>query len=1828
MCGIVAYYGNSGTNLTRLLTAMSAIIYRAPDSSGIGFFGDDTESLRIIRSLGPVSHLFETLLDEKAYPDSARELMALWTPEPGKSDLIARQRRLLSLEGFSGETVDALASGETDYPAFDDLLDSSSFSYRRISPGQPGRTEPLPVFTVRSTTDLRELIEHLTIHYDLSSLAIQTLLRSALGQTLEKWGESGRGEHEPAELLTAFDGLFSRTFWEECKLDFNHLECGRFSKSPAVEDTVWRLLGETPVQVPSDYDRDAVRGLLRLLDAALLSRLPNTPGLNARLQEMLETFWPEARRQKHVGLGWRTLYWAEKGVNVYGWAAASALACLQQDDILPELRTSSQKTSSTRTPNLGETDSLCLRYLSSPVLSHGRWALQSPVTLENAHPFMDSSGQRAIALNGQFSGNVEKEAADFLQRVAGYSFRSQNSAEYFALLWGYYAKLLQEEKDRFEAIRLQVDEQLEGYAVGSQDIEYKTYRQIKERAPSDLDEMAFLQAAKRMIRDSELSVAGISLVSPRRLYVAAHNRPVFVVQRPDTNDFMVVSDVNAAMGLFPQSLIREKSLELGTLRRRRLEAVQDLPESADGKEVDAPDEKDFAAEESSILKNFQVVVYPLEGEKIFARIEAGIEDEELLRKVHFTDFEGSDLHEIKSFQTVLNPFQNKKELFKSFYESHLNEVPERLNDILRAYARDEQEPPRLKLKDTVLHRRFGHGLVRLKRILLVGMGSAHHEGLMAREFLQKLLPELEVLVLRPIEVANIPDSVVPEKDLVVLLSWSSTTADMVHFAKALEAHGAAMIAITGKRFADMALVAEKSAGVVQVLCGEEVTIGAVKSTFGMLFCLDLFGLWLRSRLGGEKEAMGSLEKLRAIPGIVAQVLNDGSLQKFARELAYRSRESYACLVFDALESTAAGSEIALKLQENSWSSVAKRLDYSNLLIHGCKADMNQYLVLVNATHQGRLNEALNVMKRLYLESIPFAAVSYSHAGESDVHYYSDGLYVNLPKVEDSLQPFVDLSFHYRFAHHYGVAHGRRAEESPRNRAKSVTTGRSLFQETPSHEREHQLLKEEASRLLSEAAVSLQPLSQETSWERDAAFEREKLYYREMRRMTEKMTRDGFAGSFLQLSDKRLADVTGALFEDLPEEGEIVFVSLDRNAHAAAKNVVVQWSRYLERFLRVAPRGESLDHFREDTVLIFVATQLPEKRVFDGILENIFVPCMWIGPEIPEREAGFFGESLGCFPFRDEFEEIDHEWVYAMVNALLLAAIKQKDQDKGRILEKYFEHSAQVVQKILNDDSLKQSLDDAMAANTKYLSALFCGPPGGTGLAWVDRFDRLECFPLEDSLCGEGAHGPLVTVDPRVSRKFIPLEDRTEMLSAYGGERVAEWEHRYLMDTGIDDFLERQREDILSQIVSPFFADGQWYLPVLQQDYDAKEDNLVIIDATCERNLDHALDEVATYGARYARMVLVTQSAFLAIEEKGGLQKQPVSHLVLLPYLGGPTDRMPIPELLLPFAMNLLCMRVSAAAARARSLSFDPISQESLFRQNFGILGEIIVQHGIDLGYLNHRLIDSLRILSPVISAIEGVGCYRVQEIVKEEQLHYLASGNRLKNPDKTISNFKAQQSQKTPFYLVRPDRKTFQGRVFEFASQTFQENDWEMWHEVYGDTWSVLRSRNPDIRGISEQESLLMIPFVEYSWEDGRLYHLYPQYVEWDHHGPLDEQIRDTAQALGKESTDQSPISARYREIVSHFKAAAAAHSHLWDDRLFILLRRSVLLGNTSRETVKILVERVQKLLGMLGKKGLGEPEEEIIAFLKKAWRDLQGKEALSDAQRWGALQKIAEELI
>ena len=108
-------------------------------------------------------------------------------------------------------------------------------------------------------------------------------------------------------------------------------------------------------------------------------------------------------------------------------------------------------------------------------------------------------------------------------------------------------------------------------------------------------------------------------------------------------------------------------------------------------------------------------------------------------------------------------------------------------------------------------------------------------------------------------------------------------------------------------------------------------------------------------------------------------------------------------------------------------------------------------------------------------------------------------------------------------------------------------------------------------------------------------------------------------------------------------------------------------------------------------------------------------------------------------------------------------------------------------------------------------------------------------------------------------------------------------------------------------VLPFIFKNEWYLPVLKPGYDKDQDCLVIIDGTSETHFDSALDELATFGSRYARLVVITQKGFSLDTKLSALKKYPLSHVILVPGITTPdANAGVISDYILPVVINIIC----------------------------------------------------------------------------------------------------------------------------------------------------------------------------------------------------------------------------------------------------------------------------------------------------------------------------------
>jgi hypothetical protein len=1102
------------------------------------------------------------------------------------------------------------------------------------------------------------------------------------------------------------------------------------------------------------------------------------------------------------------------------------------------------------------------------------------------------------------------------------------------------------------------------------------------------------------------------------------------------------------------------------------------------------------------------------------------------------------------------------------------------------------------------------------------MGSSYNVGLMAKSLFHKLLPQMNIVVLRPVEVEEISNAIDPEKDLVVLLSWSGTTAEMVDFAKELNACKTAIIGITGKPFSDMALIARKSAGVITALSGEEITFAAIKSPLCILFCTELLAVWLAAILGREKEARSSLKRLINLPDILQKVLQNNKIEEFCKKIAAKSASSRAVIVIDAVSSSGTGQEAAFKLEENSLKAIGKSLDYRDELPSWLSRDWSDNLIIVNATNKARLTEALDVMKRLYLADVPFAAVSYNHDDQAQIHYYSRGNNLALPKVKDAFQPLVDLIFYYSLVYHYTLSHGLGVPGFPRNRVKSVTASRS---------RPKNLLSPAAELIRMDKAGCLldtEPfpdLLNKTAWEAAATFDWEKRCYKEMRALGDILSAEDPFVRLIKTEESNINRFAHSVFDNLEEGGEVVLFSLDKTARAAAENIVRLWNRLSDGIVRVLTERESLHSLPEDLTLIIVASEDPGMETLREFSRCLLIPCCWFGPELPEEGARFFKGALGYFPLRKDLQTVRSALLYAGLYLLMARAWKIGKPGKALIVQKLLKSSGRVIHAVLENSSLIREIDQAVDANRNYDTAFYISPPSGSGVEWVERFDRSGPLILESHIYGESAHGPLATVDSDIAGKFVRILNRKEMISIYGEEQVCSWEERFLQGVSIDSLKNQSVEGRLFRPGEPFFAEGYWYFPVLQPDYDFSRDNLIIIDASSSRYFEQTMDELGLYGCRYARNIVITQESFRGSPEKRGIYSYPIDHLIFLPAVGDADKNQPIPDMLIPFTSSLLAAAFAASFYRGKSvIGKIDFGDNALFCEVFGLLGDIIIKSNLGLQQLDHNLIAALRSIAPLVTAIEGVARYRVRRVVEEGELLDLIAENRIENGEDALEHYRLLEIQGSPFFIFQPVRADFSGTALEEA-ECFLEEIEDRWLEAFGETRQALSSRTLGIRESWGGAPLVELPILQPSAADGRLYHYYIRYLEWDHDKPMGPQIPVTLEAMQKGLPSMNQKSTGYLTIVNSFNEAMMGRELLWADWLVSLVVRSWLLCKTCEELTGILAERAQALLDIkpIGRSTFGL--EDIARAVESVWQELKVIDSSDDKRRWQALYEAVK---
>ncbi len=1505
MCGIVVYFGDAENRVNRVLTGMWAIIYRAPDSTGIGLIGSDLETLKIRRELGSVDNLIDRLMTFPVFDEGELRVVSIMDEASHKSsDFMAQnQKKLLALEGFLPQKNQKKSVGIRPFPRWSDLTDTKNVL--QVEPGTAGNPQIQEYFKIDSPKKFKATIDCLVDDFDLPVTVVEKLMRMGFEAQVCNRRDNMPAPIEESDLFHEFKLIFDRYAYYENPVQPRRMAYNPGQKNPYARKYAWQYIKDVVVTIPSDYTTDGITNLFRSIDSSVLATSIHNPEIDDRVQLIFENFWTMNKATPPVH--WRTLYRTEKLYNVYGIAAASALAYFQTQVYMKNMLEKGKKIPLLPGHIPGRSHPLLLKYMVQPVIAQGRWAIQSSISVRNAHPFIDDKKRRAVVLNGQFSSDIESRIKNYLTQVAKIDLRSNNSTELFVMLWGYYFDTAYMASQRYKVIEKQHHLGLEDVSVCSQSIDYGIFKNLNNKSIHDIDELSFIQAMEAMIRSGgQFSVCGISIVTTDRLFIAAHKRPLYIVKRPDTSDFMVVSDINAALGLFSQILIRSATIKLQELMKTYSKKSVIVEPGFFFDDDSNTRESWFRREKMSILAPFLVDIYALDQERIFATIQTKAGTDTVLRKLKIRDFSGKIRTDIQPEQTYLTPISFKKDFGKTFYEEHLFEIPGLITDVLNRYTCPDRHIPKLDIKKRLLERRFGAKLASLNRIILVSTGFSYLLAEIVEKTMEQFLTGINIIVATPLDFDTVENSINPDRDLVVMISWSGTTSDMIDFASGLLKKNILMVGITEKPFSDMALIVRKSAGIIPVFSGEEVSVAALKSAICMLLTLDLFCLYICGLTSEtEEKVAGLVLEMEKISENIDTLLVDEQVVEFCKEVTIKTPNASLHYIIDALHDIGSAKMGALNLELNAWTSMGNAIDYSELDNFIQTPLTDDDLLLVNATNTRRLDKGVDFMEALHKAGKRFFAVSTQNRETKEIQKYAEKA-VFLPKLPDYFQPFIDLPFMFLFGFYFGLARGRLSDQMPRNMAKSVTAGRtkgindrSVSDILDDMDIKNKVFTGLPESLLSQAATPC--------WITLSRNDIEKKYYSDLIKLCAGFhDPDPFSTLFTPPTKDCLETVSTLIFKHLEEDGIIIFVPLDKQAEAGCRNFIRLWELFFNTPLQVEFPEKLKGVSTEDSLVVAVASEPPDKETLSAVSQYTHKNLLLIGPEKEGTAYQAFSGSFGTYVFADPDLSCPYEQVYFALSLFFSKVMSYQFPKRCQQINDHFKLFLPAVNTVLGDPALRQTLQRVIIENQAYKKRLFITSLRGNCIFWKNGFREHKTQKFESETFGISTYSHLVMVDPLVNEKYIKLEPRNLMEACYSQKDICAWENRYLGGESVDVFLQKPSMPFQTDSVLPFIFEDKWYLPVLKQDFNKDRDCLVIIDATSETYFDSALDELATFGSRYARLVIIAQEGFSADAKLSTLKKYPLSHIVLVPGIKVQGTQIEVmSDYILPVIINII-----------------------------------------------------------------------------------------------------------------------------------------------------------------------------------------------------------------------------------------------------------------------------------------------------------------------------------
>jgi glutamine---fructose-6-phosphate transaminase (isomerizing) len=316
----------------------------------------------------------------------------------------------------------------------------------------------------------------------------------------------------------------------------------------------------------------------------------------------------------------------------------------------------------------------------------------------------------------------------------------------------------------------------------------------------------------------------------------------------------------------------------------------------------------------------------------------------------------------------------------------------------------------------------------VRRVVIVGCGTAYHAGLVGRyaiEWWSRLPVEMDIA-----SEFRYRNPVIDERDLVIGITQSGETADTLAAMRLARERGAKVLAVTNIRGSQ---ATRDSDGVLFTRAGLEIGVAATKTFVAQVAAMYMFALKLAELRGTlEPEVHGALSKeLRAMPQAIAALLEDVDDQ--VRAIAEHWKDAGFFLYLGRHVGLPICLEGALKLKEVSY--IPTDAYAAGEMKHGPIALLDEQTpVVCVATDSPVLDKVLSNIAEVRARGAHVIAVATDGSGQ--VAEYAEEV-VEVPRTDWLLQPLLAVIPLQLIAYYIARARGLNVDQ-PRNLAKTVT----------------------------------------------------------------------------------------------------------------------------------------------------------------------------------------------------------------------------------------------------------------------------------------------------------------------------------------------------------------------------------------------------------------------------------------------------------------------------------------------------------------------------------------------------------------------------------------------------------------------------------------------------------------------------------------------------------------------------------------------------------------------------------------------------------------------